>query len=304
VFDAEGGGLLTMAGVRYGAANSSNIDLLLKGHVGEAVSQTRVGRDDVDLDHPVITIGVLSQPETLRQLVAVPGSAGRGLVDRFLIAAPPDKLGYRNHCTSEVRPEIRDAYASMVIQYATSLWGAEIQTLRFTADASDVIAAYQERSETRLRPGGDLRDMGGFGSKLVGSAVRLAALHHLATYGAQTAFFSQVGAASAEWGIRVAEWSLEHYRYAVAMAGDIADVADADRVLLWLQKNKHKQSYGVVAIRDITRGTGLKADQVEAAVNLLEQHNWVRPVNERRKTGPGRPAKSIEVHPTLRDATE
>ncbi|SDN79648.1 YfjI family protein [Geodermatophilus sp. DSM 45219] len=301
VFDAEGGGLSTMAGARYSSNGGSNIDLLLKGHVGDPISTKRVGREDVVLDSPIISMGIMSQAQTLRELINVPNAKGRGLVDRFLIAAPPDKLGYRSMTPASLRPEVVDAYTDLLSSYVMGLWTVEDRyTLRMSADAADALHAYEERCEVRLRPGGDLRAMGGFGSKLVGSAVRLAALHHLAHMGVQRAFIYEIGAASVKWGIQAAEWSLEHYRYAVAMAGEVADVNDADKVLNWLRNRTSKTE--VVSLRDVHRMCNFTTkEQTEAAIAMLVEHGWMREAKVRR-TGSGRPGSpKWEVHPCLLD---
>ncbi len=297
VFDAEGGGLNTMAGARYGNGNSSNIDLLLKGHVGDPVSQKRVGRPDIVLKSPVISVGILSQPQTLRELVAVPGSAGRGLVDRFLIAAPQDLLGRRNLTPRPLSRGVQEAYTALLASYAMNLWASdERYTLRLSRDAWSVHKRFEEQCEVRLVPGGDLRAMGGFGSKLVGSAIRLAGLHHLAKYGVTAAFHAEIGTDSMQWGVQAAEWSLKHYRYAVARAGEIADISDAEKVLNWLRSRTNRTE--TISQREVQRIVHFdKAERAEKALELLAEHNWIRPARDRR-TG-GRPSKKWEVHPAL-----
>ena len=297
VFDAEGGGLNTMAGARYGNGNSSNIDLLLKGHVGDPVSQKRVGRPDIVLKSPVISVGILSQPQTLRELVAVPGSAGRGLVDRFLIAAPQDLLGRRNLTPRPLSRGVQEAYTALLAAYAMNLWASdERYTLRLARDAWSVHKRFEEQCEVRLVPGGDLRAMGGFGAKLVGSAVRLAGLHHLAKYGVTAAFHAEIGTDSMQWGVQAAEWSLKHYRYAVARAGEIADISDAEKVLNWLRSRTNRTE--TISQREVQRIVHFdKAERAEKALELLAEHNWIRPARDRR-TG-GRPSKKWEVHPAL-----
>lgn len=94
MFDAEGGGLTTMVGARYTA--QTNLDLMLKAHAGDSVSQVRIGRGAISIARPVFAFGVLSQPETLRELRGIAGAAERGLFARLLIAAPPDRLGQRD----------------------------------------------------------------------------------------------------------------------------------------------------------------------------------------------------------------
>jgi hypothetical protein len=298
VFDAEGGGLLTMAGVRYGSGNSSNIDMLLKSHVGESVDQARVGRDDIELKCPVLTIGVLTQMQTLRELMSVPNSAGRGLVDRFIIAAPPDKLGYRKVVSEPLSPAAQEAYSGLLVGYAVSLWNADTQTLQMSPGAMGALIAYRQESENRLRPGGDLRAMEGFGSKLTGSVVRLAALHHLAHYGVMAAFYNAITEVSMQWGIQAAEWSLAHYRYANQVASEIASVPDAEKVLRWLKRRSEKTE--TITKREVVRQCNLKAEEAGEALKFLYEHHYVRPAREIRKSGSGgRVSENWEVNPAL-----
>jgi hypothetical protein len=297
VFDAESDGLMTMAGVRYGTGNSSNIGLLLASHVGDSISQTRVGRDDVKIENPVLSIGILSQPDTLRALAGVPGSKGRGLVDRFLIAAPPDRLGYRRSQTTPMSENTKAAFTGLITAYAVTLWSAATQTIRMSEEAREAILAYQDSCEERLRPGGDLRAMNGFGGKLVGSVARLAALHHLAHYGPAAGFAMPVHENSVQWAISVAEWSLEHYRYAVGQVGEVGSVSDAERVLNWLRNRTRRTA--IVAQRDVQRECRFAdAEQTKNALEILADHNWVR-LGKTRKASNGRPPLNWEVHPSL-----
>jgi Protein of unknown function (DUF3987) len=72
VFDAEGGGLITMMGGQYG--NRPNLDLLLKAHDGHPTTVVRVKNEEPHaLMSPQLTIGVLSQREVLRQVMGVEG---------------------------------------------------------------------------------------------------------------------------------------------------------------------------------------------------------------------------------------
>ncbi len=299
IFDAEGGGLSTMAGVRY--ANSPNIEILLKGHAGDAVNQSRVGAGKSTVERPILSIGILSQPATLKELCSVPGSKSRGLVDRFLIASPPDNLGFRNLNPEPVSEMVKNRYFDLIRGYVLGLWPVvQPVSLRLSEDAHTVLSEYRVYCEGQRSPGGLLRAMGGFGLKLEGSAVRLAALHHLAHYGAENAFRYPVSDVSMAWGVQVAQWSLEHYQYAIAAAGEVGDLADAERVLSWLQSRMEKT--GEVSTREVQRNCRFATKEItEDALRVLMEHHYVRPAKE-RKSG-GRPITTRwEVNPVLTDS--
>jgi hypothetical protein len=260
-----------------------------------------VGRPELVLNNPIISVGVMSQMQTLRDLVAVPNSSGRGLVDRFLIAAPADYVGYRNLNPEQLSETVKHAYATLLASYVSGLWNAEgSYTLTLSEDASTVLGLFDHEVEVRLRAQGDLRHLGGFGNKLVGQSTRYAAIHHLATYGITGAFSHPVGADSMAWGVAVAEWSVEHYRYAVAAAGETGDLSDAERVLRWLKNRSDKTA--TVTQRHVYKTCNLGTkDRAQAALELLRDHNWVREARERKVAGQGRPPTVWQVHPSLVD---
>ena len=60
--------MITMMGGQYG--NRPNLDLLLKAHDGDPTTVVRVKNQELQaLVSPQLTIGVLTQPEVLRQVM-------------------------------------------------------------------------------------------------------------------------------------------------------------------------------------------------------------------------------------------
>jgi replicative DNA helicase len=103
-----------MMGGQYG--NRPNLDLLLKAHDGDPTTVVRVkNKEPHALMSPQLTIGVLTQPEVLRQVMGVEGAFDRGLVARFMISAPPDPLGQRKSRSAPVPMEVESAYATAVV---------------------------------------------------------------------------------------------------------------------------------------------------------------------------------------------
>jgi replicative DNA helicase len=294
ISSAEGGALITILGGRYTA--QSYIDLLLSGHVGEPFSQNRQTRDAVVLERPAITIAVVSQPETMRELLEVGGSTKRGLMARFLIAAPVSLLGTRKVETTPVSFGTAGAYAGLLGTLVDALWGTEKRTtLTVSDDGTVVLDAYRAALEARYLPAGDLASVPDFGGKLAGSAVRLAALHHVGTFGSR--FWEPISAESIAWGIEVAEWSLHHYRYAMTVAGQVSEIAHAERMRALLVRHPDRLQWSK---RDLTTELRLTAEQADAALEQLRTAGCVRPVlPDKGRRGPGRPSERWDVNPAL-----
>ncbi len=295
---AEGGALITILGGRYAA--QSYIDLLLSGHVGEPFSQDRQTRDAVILREPAITIAVLSQEETLREMLEVGGTAKRGLIARFLIAAPESMLGHRQIDTAPVSLAASAAYADLLGGFVSTLWSAEKRTdLALSTTAVPLLTEYRQGVEARYRPGEDLESVRDFGGKITGSAVRVAALHHLGSHGVRGLGW-EIGPESVQWGIAVAEWSLAHYRYAMSVAGQVTEIAVADRLLKWLESRPEAERRAQYSKRDLATALKITADDADAGLDQLRDAGWVRPVVEvkgARKVG--RPTQVWDLHPWL-----
>jgi replicative DNA helicase len=296
-FSDEGGGLITMTGIRY--ASAPYLDMLLKAHVGAGTSQVRIGRDPVSLTRPILTVGVLAQDDTLRELAGVKGAAARGLLDRFIVAAPADTLGRRQIDVPPIRAASREGYAGLVVGLVrvTRPRAAPI-ALELAPDAARSLHAFRAELEPRLGPRGDLRSVAGFAGKLTGTVVRLAAVHHVASAGPEDAWQFPIGASAVAWGIDVAGWALEHYRYALAEAWAEASVSDADRVLGWLERHGASE----VTTRATQRGANLAdVETTTRALELLAEHGWVRrgPEPTSGSKGGRPPSQSWAVHPCL-----
>jgi CRP-like cAMP-binding protein len=287
-----------MLGARYGT--QSYIDLLLSAHVGEPFSQDRMSRTAI-LAAPVLTIAVLSQPETLKELLAVNGSAKRGLLARFIIATPASMLGHRKIDTEPVSMFTTAAYSEGLSTLVRTLWPrTERCELTLTADAAARLRHYRIDVEERYRPTRDLESVSDFGGKIAGSAVRLAAVHHLGDFGTD-GLDVPIGLAAVEWGVAVAEWSLAHYTYALEIVGQVTEHSHAERILAWLQSRPGTDRAVQWRQRDIATALKLTAEETTEALNVLREHGWVRPYVETEK-GPrrvGRPSPAWDLHPYL-----
>jgi hypothetical protein len=300
VFDAEGGGLVTMTGVRYGGKDSGPyLDLLLKGHAGDPTGSIRVGREPVAMERPVLVIGVLSQPETLRELRGVSGSEGRGLIGRLMLAAPRDLLGERKIESQPIDPAVSQRWDTLVTQLVSRLWGVPAPVeVSLTREALVLVREFQHEVEDRLRQDGDLRELASFGGKVVGAAVRYAAMHHLGKYGSNGIDAPWVYPESIEAGIAIARWSIEHHRWAVYAGGWRPEVAGADRLLRWLGEGRIPE----FSLRDALRqAPGFReASSLDEPLTLLEEHGYVRALGVERTGRKGRPPSArFAVNPAV-----
>jgi replicative DNA helicase len=296
VFDAEGGGLITMMGGQYG--KRPNLDLLLKAHDGDPTTVVRVKNEEPQaLVSPQLTIGVLSQPEVLRQVMGVEGAFDRGLLARFVISAPPDPLGQRKSRSAPVPMEVESAYAALLSSFVSALWPlVDPHEMKIDPDAVGMLLDFQDTIEPRLAKDGDLRPLGGFAGKIVGSAARFAALHHVGWYGPQ-GLVLPINDASVARGIMLALYAIEHYRYVMAATGFVTEIAIAQRIVRWCHRDQRSEFTRRQAQRELRIS---RVEEMEGPLRLLEDNGYVKSVGVQHQARTGRkPSDTFLVNPAV-----
>ncbi len=91
---AEGGVFDLMAGL-YSKSGIPQFGVYLMGHSGDDLITDRVSRKGVRVERPALTCAYAMQPVVIKGLAEKPAFRGRGLLARFLYAAPPSWIGRR-----------------------------------------------------------------------------------------------------------------------------------------------------------------------------------------------------------------
>jgi hypothetical protein len=130
----------------------------------------------------------------------------------------------------------------------------------------------------------DLRPLGGFAGKIVGSAARFAALHHLGWYRLD-GLVQPITVGSVTRGIMLAQYTIEHYRYVMAATGFITEIAIANRINQWCQRGQRSE----FSRRDAQRELSIsRVEDLEGPLRLLEDNGYVRSVGLQHAPRPGR----------------
>ena len=179
VLAAEGGLVGTLAG-RY-SDGIANLDLVNSAHTGERVSVDRQGREPVHLDSPHLALGLAVQPDVLRELQGNREMRSRGFVDRFLLAVPDSRLGSRNTQPTALTDSVREHWHRQLVRLLDEATrhldaGDTAPMLQLEPGGREMFQAYRRQHEPRLSPDGDLAHVTGWGNKLPGQLLRIAAL--------------------------------------------------------------------------------------------------------------------------------
>ncbi len=179
---SDEGGLFDNLSGRHN--DCSEIDLFLKSHNGSPHSANRVGRENVLLTRPLLSVAISPQPAVLSCLARKEGFMTRGLTARFLWGLPTSRVGHRSLRALTIDRSILETYDDHIIRMARA--GRDHVgrpgMLSLSNEAHSLWKDFERELEPRLASDGDLRSIKPWASKLAGAVARIAAVCHCADH--------------------------------------------------------------------------------------------------------------------------
>lgn len=305
VSSAEGGFIDIVAG-RYSKNGEANLDVLLKAHAGDPIRVDRIGRESETVDNPALTLVLAFQPDVLRSMGERASFAARGVLARFLFAVPEPRVGSRQIAPEPANPGVLEQWRQLALVLGNRITAADdVVELSLEPDAERELRAFEEEVEPRLRQGGgDLAELAtGWGGKLAGVIVRLAALLHLAQTFGEVKRHPRITLRAVQEAITLGRYLVDHARLAFGeMGASGEEAARAERVMRWVRK----KGGGPFTERDVMNadvlgregGRRLSSEPYQAALDLLVDRGWL--FREELPPGPkgGRPpSPTYRVNP-------
>ncbi|MFZ1936665.1 MAG: DUF3987 domain-containing protein [Thermoguttaceae bacterium] len=286
----EGGVFDLMAGL-YSKSGIPQFGVYLMGHSGDDLNTDRVSRKSVRVKQPALTCAYAMQPAVIEGLAENVAFRGRGLLARFLYAAPQSWIGDRQIAPAPVSDAVREAYRQAIRLLADV--NGEI-VLRLTADALAAFQAWEAEIEAMLGDGGQLEIMRDWGAKLAGATLRLAAVTHCVQHGA----VSDIDVGTIAAAIEIALYLIPHADAVLNMmqAKEGAVDENARYVLRWIERHGRREFTKRDAHQHGKRRFP-KADDIDPALAELTRRGYIR-LRPSEAAGPGRPSSpSYEVNP-------
>jgi hypothetical protein len=286
----EGGVFDLMAGL-YSKSGIPQFGVYLMGHSGDDLITDRVSRRSVRVERPALTCAYAMQPAVIEGLAENAAFRGRGLLARFLYAAPQSWIGRREIAPAPVPDATREAYRRAVRALAEV--GGEF-VLQLTEDAAALLRDWEAGIESMLGDGGAMEMMRDWGAKLAGATLRLAAVLHCVEHGPAGHIEGRTIAAAVE----IARYLVPHAEAVLNLmsAKDDSSDDDARYVLRWIERHGRREFTKSEAQHHGKRRF-LKADDIDTALAELTRRGFIRP-KPAETSGPGRPpSPAYEVNP-------
>ncbi len=293
VVSAEGGPFEVMAG-RYSSNGGTNFEIYLKGHAGDPLRVDRVNREFEAVDSPALSVVLAVQPNVIRSIASNSTFKGRGLLARFLYALPTSPLGSRDVNP----PPIAAARAEEYTNRLTRLLDVPLQReegevvereIVLDPEASSEWLGFSAWLEPQLSPNGELGNMTDWAGKLAGAVARIAGILHMIdpTSGAEP-WARPVTGPTMRRAIAIGKYLIPHAQAGYAEMGADGSLDDARYVWTWVARHELQSFVARDAFNDL-RGRFKKMDHLRAALEILQDHGFVREGPAPSKRGRGRP---------------
>lgn len=295
IVSAEGG----ITDVLMGSySDKPNIDVILQGYSGEAVSVRRVGRDPIEIDHACCAILIAVQPQVLEGMLSNEKLLGRGLCARFLYCVPPSMLGKRNMRDARRVPKsVAIDYETTIMNLTALSFEGPQQVLTLAPEALEAYYNWQAEIEPHIREGEQWHGIAnGWEGKLLGNTVRIAGLLSLAedVHGNEPISAEQFAAA-----IDIARFFLAH---AMSATGKNEGLTPSTREVLEAIIKQGQSPFSPYALRQTLRSRKRfrKGEAVDQELQALQQMGYLRLMLPPERRSVGRPPEAMyEVHPEL-----
>jgi len=306
VFSAEGGELTAIVGGRYSGNGESNLEVLLKGHAGDAIRVDRANRErePITLDHPALTVVLCAQPSVLESAWQREEFGSRGFLARFLYALPPNPLGSRKVDPPPVQDCVAYKYKAAVLRLLdlprSDDGDGNPVCLTLTKKARELLKKFSKRLEPELGPGGRYEHMTGWAGKLAGAIARIAGGLHLGCrFDEAEPWKARIGEETMRAAVSLGEFYVAHAERVHSIYGGTPEARMAVRALEWIKREGPKG----FAVRDLYRALGVHKKEVQEPLLLLEETGHVRRAAnqpEKKEGQSGRNKSPIwEVNPAL-----
>lgn len=290
IIDDEGSVFDVLSGIY--SNGQANINIFLKAYDGANYTILRRTKENIELKKPLLTMGLMVQPEHFTDAMNNRQFVGRGFIHRFLFSFPESRAGYLKMSSPDVPPKLQKQYSDLINRLLRLPSTPDIPVIVCDKEAELLFSDYHDHLQKEIRDGGTFENLKEWASKQFGRVLRIAGIFHLCEHEPAERLTGQTAINS----IAIATWAENHALNALSgTASEPTEIRNAKYILKKLKKaekdmlSKHEL---LVLCRPL-----LTADCIEP-LNLLEDMNYIKREKVFRANG-GNPKETIKINPLI-----
>lgn len=283
VLDCEG----TLFDILSGAYGNgqANIGIFLESYDGSPYTVTRKGSAALELEHPLLTIGLMVQPSHFIEAVSNTQFRGRGFIQRFMFSFPEPRAGSLSFDSPAVPGDLRKYYTDLVeCLLAVPAPSGAAPVLICSREARLLFKDYFDHVQEEQRAGGLFESMLEWSSKQFARALRIAGILHFAercTKDINDLAAAPISGETAQRAVSLARWSEYHACRALGDSSETETVRNAKRIL---EKLRGLDKREITRSELLSKCRTLTAQTITEPLELLEALNYIR-IREERAAG-------------------
>ena len=276
IIDDEGTVFDVLSGIY--SSGQPNINIFLKGYDGSPYTVLRCSKGDIELEKPLLTMGLMVQPDHFHEAMNNRQFSGRGFIHRFLFAFPESRVGQLKTTSPDIPSSIQQSYKELINRLLRMPENASIPVIQCGRETKLLFEDYHEHLQKELRNDGIFENLKEWASKQFARALRIAGILHLCEHTPA----EQVTGDTAMKAVNIAMWT-ENQALRAFGGTDSEDetTKNAKRILKKL-KDKRQEVY---TRSDIARSNRtIKSNELDESLELLDNMKCIRIIEERTKT--------------------
>lgn len=289
VVDDEGSIFDILSGL-YSSGNT-NINIFLKAYDGSNYTIVRRTKEDIVLKNPLLTMGIMTQPDHFLEAMNNKQFIGRGFIHRFLFSFPANKAGNQKFRGEEIPFRLSEQYKQLIFKLLSMPYPNNLPVMSFDNEAYTLLKDYYEHIQKEMQEGGMFYHCKEWASKQFARCLKITAILHLCEHDTN----KLIAGNEAFNGINISVWC--ENQALKAFSGGVSDSFEIKAAKRIYEKLKKHNDTSITKRELLRMCRTLKSKEIEEPLEILEDMNIIK--REIISNNTGRTKEIIKISPLI-----
>lgn len=276
------------------SGGTANLNIFLEAYDGSDYSIIRRTKENIDLKNPLLTIGLMVQPDLFIQTMDNRTFSGRGFIYRFLFSFPDSKVGYQTLRSENIPQNLQAVYIELINKLLRMPTPESPAILLSDKEAYQIFEDYHNHLQESMRKGSVFENLREWASKQFARCLKIAGILHLCEHEAT----DQINGQTALNAVSIAIWTENHALK--ALSAEMLNTEEKRNAAYILSRIKALDKLEL-SKREIKRlCKAIKEDQkFDEPLELLEDMKCIKQIQTIPNNG--RPSIKYKINPLIKE---